>query len=366
MAYKSEIEQVKLFLPPEFTPTPLDMERLSAVTGKQFQYASRGRHAMGHILRSLRPTPGTVLISPYMCPTVEKKLRDMGYEVAYFDIDPLDMNPSAESIRERLNEQDVSAVVAASLYGNPADMVNIESICREAGVTLIDDAAQSFGATLEGRWIGCFGDGGFFAFSPGKSTAAHMGALFWTKQRYYIAYTHHNWLHRLAYHSFYWNRQRIYDNPAPAVTGLLQWLEAGMERLLSIENDVMAPFENTILGGAVAAAINHEFEFRKEVSTIFAERFRGVKEFRIVSAMRGEAQPHKIVLVFPTHAAAAEFQRKLLEKNVFSYGGYSVVEQALERCPNYRAVQGCIVELPVEDHKARMEYMVQAVEDCLK
>ena len=56
-------------------------------------------------------------------------------------------------------------------------MENIEAICRKQKVLLIDDAAQAFGSVVNGRYIGSFGDGGFFSFSPGKPTAAHRGGV---------------------------------------------------------------------------------------------------------------------------------------------------------------------------------------------
>ena len=66
----------------------------------------------------------------------------------------------------------------AGLYGNPVDYPGIEKICKDFGVKLIDDAAQSFGAKLNGRLAGTWGDAGFFSFSPGKSTPGHLGSFF--------------------------------------------------------------------------------------------------------------------------------------------------------------------------------------------
>ena len=74
----------------------------------------------------------------------------------------------------------------AGLYGNPVDYPGIEKICKDFGVKLIDDAAQSFGAKLNGRLAGTWGDAGFFSFSPGKSTPGHLGSFFWTSKRYIL------------------------------------------------------------------------------------------------------------------------------------------------------------------------------------
>ena len=59
---------------------------------------------------------------------------------------------------------EISCLLVASMYGNPADMVQLEGLCKEHGIKLIDDAAQSFGAKIQDRFIGTFGDAGFMAF----------------------------------------------------------------------------------------------------------------------------------------------------------------------------------------------------------
>lgn len=357
---------VKLFLPPEVPQAPLDLETLRLHTGKRFQYTSKGRHAIGHVLRSLQPEHHTVLISPYMCPTVEQKLRSMAYHVDFFDIDPSDLNPSPESIRARLQETGAAAVIAASLYGNPADMTSIERICREEGVLLIDDGAQSFGSKLDGRWIGCFGNGGLLSFSPGKATAGHMGALFWTERDYEIRRTHHDWIHRISYLNFAYNRQNIYRHPFTPAARILQYMDAAAQKFFSTENDDLAPFETPILGGILAAAETDALTFRREVLTQFLERFGSCDMFRIVQAQRGQPCTHKIVLIFDSPTVADSFCAFLTRRSVFTYRGYTISPEHIAEFPGCRAVAGRIAELPMEANTARMAYMMDCVSGFLE
>ena len=74
----------------------------------------------------------------------------------------------------------VSAVLVVSMYGNPADYHRIERICKQNKWFMIDDAAQSMGAELDGKPVGTFGNAGFYSFSPGKPTAGPMGAFYWS------------------------------------------------------------------------------------------------------------------------------------------------------------------------------------------
>ncbi|MHB8217438.1 MAG: DegT/DnrJ/EryC1/StrS family aminotransferase [Candidatus Sulfotelmatobacter sp.] len=64
------------------------------------------------------------------------------------------------------------AVIAVHLYGQPLDMRALESIGREAGIELIEDAAQAHGARFADRRVGTFGAASCFSFYPGKNLGA--------------------------------------------------------------------------------------------------------------------------------------------------------------------------------------------------
>jgi len=74
---------------------------------------------------------------------------------------------------------DVKAVLAVHLYGQLADMPAISKLCRERGLLLLEDAAQSHGAQDEGVKAGAWGDAAAFSFYPGKNLGAlgDAGAL---------------------------------------------------------------------------------------------------------------------------------------------------------------------------------------------
>jgi dTDP-4-amino-4,6-dideoxygalactose transaminase len=61
------------------------------------------------------------------------------------------------------------AVIAVHLFGQTCDIAEIAGICRARGVRLIEDAAQSLGAKLDGKMSGAFGDIGCFSFFPSKN-----------------------------------------------------------------------------------------------------------------------------------------------------------------------------------------------------
>jgi dTDP-4-amino-4,6-dideoxygalactose transaminase len=73
----------------------------------------------------------------------------------------------------------VKAVLAVHLYGQLADMPAIAKLCRERGLLLLEDAAQSHGAQIDGVKAGAWGDAAAFSFYPGKNLGAlgDAGAL---------------------------------------------------------------------------------------------------------------------------------------------------------------------------------------------
>ena len=75
--------------------------------------------------------------------------------------------------------QDVKAVLAVHLYGQLADMPAIAKLCRERGLLLLEDAAQSHGAQIDCVKAGAWGDAAAFSFYPGKNLGAlgDAGAL---------------------------------------------------------------------------------------------------------------------------------------------------------------------------------------------
>ena len=65
-----------------------------------------------------------------------------------------------------------AAILPVHLYGEPADLAAIRDLARRHGLRLIEDCAQSHGATYRGRPTGSFGDIACFSFYPTKNLGA--------------------------------------------------------------------------------------------------------------------------------------------------------------------------------------------------
>jgi dTDP-4-amino-4,6-dideoxygalactose transaminase len=91
------------------------------------------------------------------------------------DIDPATFNLSPEAVEAVLNSSQgkvVRAILPVHLYGQCADWTAFSRIAKERGLKLIEDAAQAWGAELNGVKAGALGDAAAFSFYPTKNLSA--------------------------------------------------------------------------------------------------------------------------------------------------------------------------------------------------
>jgi len=69
------------------------------------------------------------------------------------------------------------ALILVHLYGQSADLNPILKLCQRYGITLIEDAAESLGATYQGRSVGTFGKLGAFSFNGNKIITTSGGGM---------------------------------------------------------------------------------------------------------------------------------------------------------------------------------------------
>lgn len=74
-------------------------------------------------------------------------------------------------IEEKITER-TKAIIAVHLYGQPADMDEINQIAHKYNLVVIEDAAQAHGALYKGKKVGSLGDAAGFSFYPGKNLGA--------------------------------------------------------------------------------------------------------------------------------------------------------------------------------------------------
>ena len=100
----------------------------------------------------------------------------------FIDSEPGDYNMSPVALEKAFEKYKPKAVVIVSLYGTPATMDALVKICKKHKVAIIEDAAESLGATYKGRLVGTFGDYNVISFNGNKIITTSGGGMLLTKK----------------------------------------------------------------------------------------------------------------------------------------------------------------------------------------
>lgn len=153
-------------------------EKLAAYTGaKHCITVANGTDALQIAQMALGIGPGDEVITPgFTYIATAETVALLGAKPVYVDIDARTYNLDPALLEAAITPR-TKAIVPVSLYGQCADFDAINEIAAKHGIPVIEDAAQSFGATYKGRKscnlstiacasffpskpLGCYGDGG--------------------------------------------------------------------------------------------------------------------------------------------------------------------------------------------------------------
>jgi dTDP-4-amino-4,6-dideoxygalactose transaminase len=154
-------------------------ERLSPLyPGRAIWLTSSGTAALALAIQMSRPNPvGKVALPAYACPDVASAALAMGAEIVLYDLDPQSLEPDVASFTRALRLGCTHAVVT-HLYGRVVEVSRLQEIAEQAGVVLIEDAAQHAGGGVGGQRAGGLAGWGVLSFGRGKGiNAAGGGAL---------------------------------------------------------------------------------------------------------------------------------------------------------------------------------------------
>jgi len=141
---------------------------------------SSGTDALLIAMMALGIGPGDeVITSPFTFIATGEMITLLGAKPVYVDIDPATFNIDADRIEAAVTDR-TRIILPVSLYGQCADMDTISAIATRHELTVIEDAAQSFGATYKGRRSGALSDIACTSFFPAKPLGAYgdAGACF--------------------------------------------------------------------------------------------------------------------------------------------------------------------------------------------
>ena len=155
--------------------------RLATFTGAAHCITvASGTEALLISLMALGLKPGDeVVTTPFTFAATAEMIVLLGGVPVFADIEPDTCNIDATLIEAKITAR-TRAIMPVSLYGQVADMDRIDAIAARHGLPVIEDAAQSFGATYKGRKSGNLSTLGCTSFFPSKPLGCYGdgGAIF--------------------------------------------------------------------------------------------------------------------------------------------------------------------------------------------
>ena len=196
-------------------------EKLAAFVGVKYCIsASNGTDTLLIAMMALGIGPGDeVITTPFTFIATGEMIALLGATPVFVDIDPRTYNIDPGKIEAAITPK-TKAIMPVSLYGQCADMDAINAIADKHGLPVIEDAAQSFGATYKGRKSCALSTIGSTSFFPSKPIGGYGdgGALF----------TNDDTLAKAMKEIRSHGQDRRYHHPRIGINGRLDTLQAAI------------------------------------------------------------------------------------------------------------------------------------------
>jgi UDP-2-acetamido-2-deoxy-ribo-hexuluronate aminotransferase len=181
------LEHGQFILGPE--NTELETALAEYVGARHCLTVASGTDSLEIALRALRIGPGDEVITvPFTWISTAEAIALVGARPVFVDIEPAWFNINLDLLEARITPR-TKAIIPVSLFGQMPDMDRLNEIAARHRLPVIEDAAQSFGATQRGRRscavtaigstsffpakpFGCYGDGGALFTSDGELAEA--------------------------------------------------------------------------------------------------------------------------------------------------------------------------------------------------
>ena len=169
--------------------TDLEAELAKALDVPHAISCASGSDALLLALMALGVGAGDEVVLPsYTFFATASAVTRLGATPIFADIDPVTYLVDPADVRRKVSRR-CRAIVPVHLFGRTADMDALLPIAAEAGVPLVEDAAQSILSTWHGRCSGALGDIGCFSFYPTKNLGGAGDGGFLTTTRDDLAAT---------------------------------------------------------------------------------------------------------------------------------------------------------------------------------
>lgn len=127
-------------------------------------------------LEALGVGPGDeVITTPYSFFATSEAILRLGATPVFVDVEPATLNMDV-SLVEAAIAPATKVILPVHLFGLPLNMAALRQLADLRGLLLVEDSAQAFGATTNGKRVGTFGSIGAYSFYPTKNLGAYGDA----------------------------------------------------------------------------------------------------------------------------------------------------------------------------------------------
>ncbi|MDR1923778.1 MAG: DegT/DnrJ/EryC1/StrS family aminotransferase [Planctomycetaceae bacterium] len=206
-------------------------QNLSAYAQVDYSVAcASGSDAILLALMAAQVGPGDEVIVPsFTFFATASAVTRLGARPVFADIDAVSFNIDPVDVKRKITHR-TKAIIPVHLFGQMADMMSINEIAQSNRIVVVEDAAQSIGAELQGRRAGCWGDMGAFSFYPTKNLGgAGDGGLVTTRYEKFaqcLKLYHVHGMEPRYYHSVIGINSRLDSFQAAIINVKLKYLES--------------------------------------------------------------------------------------------------------------------------------------------
>ncbi len=306
-------------------------KRLAAFAGAGHALTcSSGTDALLMALMAFDVEPGdAIFTTPFTFVATAEVVALLGATPVFVDIDPdtFNMDPSKlpaaieKAEKERLTPR---GIIPVDLFGLPADHEAIAGVARERGLFVLDDAAQGFGGSINGKRLGSFGHVTATSFFPAKPLGVYGdgGAVFTDDDELFFK------MRSIRIHGMGPDK---YDNVRIGINGRLDTLQAAVllakldvfEEEIALRQKVADAYSVRLKGAVKIQTIPHGLQSAWAQYSIATP-----KREAVLSALRDAQIPTMIYYPIPLHMQKAfeylgcsrgDFPTsELLSKEIFS------------------------------------------------
>ena len=154
------------------------------ITESKFCFAtSSATTALWACLKILEIKKGDeVIISDFSYPATANVVEDLGAKPIFTDVSLDTFNMLEEELKKNISSK-TKAVIFVDALGNPSGVNNIQKVCKNYGIPLIEDAACALGSSENDKKCGSISDLTCFSFHPRKIVCAGEGGAITTNNK---------------------------------------------------------------------------------------------------------------------------------------------------------------------------------------